>query len=146
QSTILVEARNTPQAITLNDLIDVVKSVVGPTIKINDDLLKAMKGAFDRTIDLYMYALRRLDHARPGASDAVNPGMIDLPQKKWGPIKVTNNDLVTLFSYDESTLSTHEEELEWRGERQGQDSVRVTPRGPGDRSKVLADNTLCPGC
>lgn len=154
QSRIVVEARNTPQSITLNDFIDIIKSTVGAPVKLDklrvDDidprLLEELRKFFYRVVDLYMLAMRGADHVRPGSSDAVNPGVFTLPMKTWGPVEVTNPDLVTLFSYEPQIVAPREDELEWRGERHGQATVRVRPRGPGDRSKVLQDNTLCPGC
>lgn len=145
-SNILVEARNTPQTITLNDLIDIVKATVGPFVKFNDKVHERLKTHFFFVIDIYMRALRGVDHVSPGASDAVNPGLIDLPMKTWGPIKVTDSDLVQLYSVDMTILSPQEDQLEWRGEHPGQTLVRAAPRTPGDRSKVLVDHSLCPLC
>ncbi|HRN60939.1 MAG TPA: hypothetical protein PLI48_05700 [Gammaproteobacteria bacterium] len=143
---VVVAARNTPQTITLNDLIDVAKSTVGAAIEFDSDVLHALHKMFDYTVDLYMGVLRGVDHVRPNASDAVNPGLITLPMKTWGPLRISSPDLVELFSYAEPILATREEQMEWRAEQRGQTSVRVMPRGPGDRSKVLQDYTLCWGC
>ncbi|MBB6065788.1 hypothetical protein HNR76_002360 [Pseudoxanthomonas broegbernensis] len=143
---IVVEARNTPQSITLNDLIDVAKSTVGAAIEFDGYVVETLKRMFYYTIDLYMGVLRGVDHVSPNASDAVNPGLFTLPMKKWGPLKVSSSDLVSLFSYDEPILATREEEMEWRAEQRGQTTVRAMPRGPGERSKVLQDHTLCWGC
>lgn len=146
QSRIMVEARNQPQTITINDIIDVVKSTVGPAVKIDSASITQLMGFFSRIVDLYMGVLRGVDSVKPNASNAVNPGVLALPPKHWGPIEVTSSDLIELFSYDESIVSSQEEELEWLGKSQGQAKVRVMPRGPGDRSKVLQDHTLCWGC
>src|SRR5690606_28282028 len=145
-SRIMVAARNQPQSITLNDLVDVLKSTVGQAVKFKIADLEHLKKFFFRVVDLYMAALRGVDAVRPGTSDLFQKDILVLPQKSWGPIEVTNSDLVTLFSYDPSIVSAQEEEMEWRGERAGQTTVRVMPRTPGERSKVLEDHTLCWGC
>lgn len=145
-SRIMVAARNQPQSITLNDLVDVLKSTVGQAVKFKIADLEHLKKFFFRVVDLYMAALRGVDAVRPGTSDLFQKDILVLPQKSWGPIEVTNSDLVTLFSYDPSIVSAQEEEMEWRGERAGQATVRVMPRTPGERSKVLEDHTLCWGC
>lgn len=146
QSRIMVEARNQPQTITVNDIIDVVKATVGPAIKIDSASLTQLMGFFSRMVDVYMAVLRGVDSVKPNASNAVNAGVLALPPKHWGPIEVTSSDLVSLFSHDESILSSQEEKLEWLGKSQGQAKVRVMPRGPGTRSKVLQDHSLCWGC
>jgi PKD repeat protein len=57
----------------------------------------------------------------------------------WGPVGVTTDDLVTLFSFDESVVQSLEKELKWKGLKLGEATVRVMPRGPGKRSMVLSD-------
>jgi len=146
ESRIIVAARNRPQSITLDDLVDILKSTVGHAVKFENDHVEHLKSFFYRVFDLYQGALRGVDAVRPGTSQSVQKEILVLPAKTWGPIEVVNNDLVTLFSHDESILSSHEGEMEWRGERAGQETVRVMPRTPGDRSKVLVDHTLCWGC
>ena len=142
---LMVEARNQPQTITLNDLVDLVKSIIGLP-KIDQFFQNKLFQVFDYAVDIYLAVLREFDAAMPGSTDALNPGMFTMPAMTWGPVAVTSDDLLELFSYDEQVLSTQEPELEWRGERPGQATVRVMPRGPGDRSKMLLDNTLCWGC
>src|SRR5690606_21551898 len=117
---VMVEARNAPQSITLNDFIDIIKSTIGVPVRldkvkhadIDPALLEELRKFFYRVVDLYMLALRGADHARPGSSDAVNPGIFTLPMKTWGPIEVTDPDLVTLFSYDPEIVAPLEDELE----------------------------------
>src|SRR3546814_12658605 len=63
-----------------------------------------------RTDTLFPYTtlFRSVDAARPGTSAFFDTDVLVMPPKSWGPLEVTNNDLVTLFSYDESILSSHE--------------------------------------
>lgn len=141
---LMIEASNRPQTITLNDLVDLVKSVIGLP-KIDQLFQNKIFQVFDYAVDIYLAVLREFGAAMP-ATDALNPGVFTMPAMQWGPVEVTSNDLVSLFSFDESVLSSQEEELEWRGERPGQATVSIRARGSGDRSKMLIDNTLCWGC
>lgn len=145
RTKLVVEARNNPQTITANDLVDLIKSIIGlPKVEqaFQDQVVKF----FLYVVDLYLHALREVDIVLPKTSDALNGGLFTMPSRRWGPIEVTSQDLLQLFSYDESVLSTREREMEWRGEKPGQATIRMMPRGPGERSKVLLDNTLCWGC
>ncbi|MGY1408263.1 PKD domain-containing protein [Luteimonas sp. A611] len=145
RTRLMVEARNHPQTITLNDLVDLVKSIIGLP-KIDQLFQNKVFQVFDYAVDIYLAVLREFGGAMPGVENALNPGVFTMPAMQWGPVEVASDDLLSLFSYDEQVLSTQEPELEWRGERAGQATVRVMPRGPGDRSKMLLDNTLCWGC
>lgn len=141
QATITVAARNNPQTITFLDLLDVVKSVLGPAVKFPTEHQNRLKDIFEFTLDIFLLALKE-----SGVAASIDPGVFTMPPRSWGPTKVTSDDLVSLFSYEPQVVSAQEKELSWRGERSGQSTVRVMPRGPGERSKVLEDNTLCPGC
>ncbi|QDW66397.1 hypothetical protein [Luteimonas granuli] len=141
KSRLMVEARNQPQTITANDLVDLVKSVLGlPKLSARFEGQITKVGFF--VIDLYMMALRQWGVEPPRG---MNPDVFTMPARTWGPLEVDSADLVTLFSYDPGVLAPREEDLEWLGTATGVAKVRMMPRG-GGRGKVLVDNTLCWGC
>jgi PKD repeat protein len=76
----------------------------------------------------------------------VSAGDIKIPKMTWGPTEITDPRLVQLFSYDTKIAEALEEELEWKGIAIGDTIIRVMPRGPGSKSKILKDHALCIGC
>lgn len=146
KAVIEVEARNQPQTVTVMDLVDLAKTVVGPAVKFDEAYKNALVKVFDFTIDIYQAALRGSEYIKPGSTAGMNPGVFTMPPMKWGPAKITSDDLVTLFSYDQQVVVAREKELTWEAKGYGQTGVRVMVRGAGDRSKVLADHSMCPGC
>lgn len=141
KSRLMVEARNQPQTITANDMVDLFKSAMGFG-KVPDTWEGHVLNVGFFVIDLYMAALRQFGITPP---PSMNPGMFTMPLLTWGPLEVDNADLVTLFSYNASVLTPREEEMEWQGTATGVSKVRMMPRD-GERGKVLIDNTLCWGC
>ncbi|MBT2145450.1 MULTISPECIES: PKD domain-containing protein [unclassified Rhodanobacter] len=144
--TIEVEARNHPQTVTVMDLVDLTKMVVGPNIKFNQAYKDALVSVFDYTIDIYQAALRGSEYMQRGSTAGVNPGAFTMPAMKWGPAKITSDDLVTLFSQDKQVVEPQEKALVWEAKGYGKTGVRAETRGAGDRSKVLVDHSMCPGC
>lgn len=141
RSRLVVEAHNQPQTITANDMVDLVKSILGLPVLSEPFERQVIKVGFF-VIDLYMTALRRFGVTPPSS---VNPDLFTMPFRKWGPLVVDSDDLVTLFSFDTSVLIAHEREMEWQGVGTGITKVRMMPR-VGGRGQVLIDNTLCWGC
>jgi PKD repeat protein len=146
KAVIEVEARNNPQTVTVMDLVDLAKMVIGPNVKFSEEYKNALVKVFDFTIDIYQTALRGSEYMTPGSTAGVNPGVFTMPPMTWGPAKITSDDLVTLFSYDQQVVVAREKELTWEAKGHGKTGVRVMTRGAGDRSKVLVDHSLCPGC
>ncbi|MGY0504994.1 hypothetical protein [Luteimonas sp. e5] len=143
---VTVAAHNTPKPVRLNDIIDLIKSTLGPAIKLDPETTNKAKDVFLYVIDVYMAGLRLDDAIKPGTSDTVNPVLFTMPPMSWGPIKVEDPDLISLFSYDEPIVTTRGEDMQWLAQGRGQTTLRAMPRGPGERSKVLEDHTLCWGC
>ena len=141
--TIELLASNTPMTITIDDLVNLAGAVLGP-VELTDKYRNTVKSVFEFAISLYQAALRQFG-VLPG-SGVLSAGVFTLPARRWGPARITSGDLVELFSGDEQIVSTHEEDLMWRAERNGRTKVRVQTRGAGERSKVLRDHSLCPGC
>lgn len=141
RSRLIVEARNQPQTITTNDLIDLVKSIIGvPGLSKPFEEAVGKVGLF--VIDLYLAAVRNAGAAPPPAP---NPDVFTMPLRTWGPIEVDSPDLVRLMSLDQAVLEPRESEMEWFGASSGAATVRMMPR-VGERAKVLQDNTLCLQC
>lgn len=141
KATITIAARNNPQTITFLDLLDIIKSVLGPAVKFPNQYHDSLKNAFEYTLDMYLYVFKAT-----GQTPSFEHGVFTMPAMTWGPTKVTSDDLVSFFSYEPTVVAAQEEELSWRGEDHGQATVRAMPRGAGDRSKVLQDHSMCPGC
>lgn len=146
RATITLSAHNTPQTITFNDVVDLVKTIVGPLIPVKGDLQEAIKAAFEFAIDLYMAVLREMELVAKGSTDRVNPGVFKMPALTWGPLEVRSSDLVSLFATEGQVLAVEEDELAWRAIGYGSTNARIMPRVAGERSKVLVDDTLCIGC
>jgi PKD repeat protein len=146
KAVIEVEAKNNPQTVTVMDLVDLAKMAIGPNVKFSEEYKNVLVKVFDFTIDIYQTALRGSEYVTPGSTAGINPGAFTLPPMKWGPAKITSDDLVTLFSYDQQVIVAREKELTWEAKGYGKTGVRVMTREAGDRSKVLADHSLCPGC
>ncbi len=141
--TIELVASNTPMTITIMDLVNLAGAVLGP-VELTDSYKSLLKSVFEFAISLYQAALRQFG-VLPGSA-AMNGGVFTMPAKRWGPARIASDDLVSLSSGDEAIVSTREEDLTWHAERNGRTNVRVETRGAGDRSKVLQDHSLCPGC
>ncbi len=141
KATITIAARNNPQTITFLDLLDIVKSTMGPFVKFPDKYHETLKNAFEFTLDLYLYTLKAT-----GQTPLFEHDVFTMPPMVWGPTTVRSDDLVSMFSYEPGVVSPQEQGLSWRGDSSGQAKVRVMPRGPGPRSKVLKDHSMCPGC
>lgn len=141
KATITIAARNNPQTITFLDLLDIIKSVLGPAVKFPNQYHDSLKNVFEYTLDMYLYVFKAT-----GQTPSFEHGVFTMPPMTWGPTKVTSDDLVSFFSYEPTVVAAQEDELSWRGEDHGQSKVRAMPRGPGRRSKVLQDHSMCPGC
>ena len=146
-SRIRVSAVNAPPQITYLDIFEQVKALAGAkNITFSDKFHEVLKATAEFALDLYLRLIKAYEGMYPGTYPWATAGDIRIPEMSWGPVEVRSDRLVTLFSFDESTVRTLEQELEWQGVKFGEAKVRVMPRGPGERSKVLRDHVLCLGC
>ena len=146
-SQIFVTAVNAPPQITYLDIFEQVKTLTGlKNIEFNDKFYEVLKATAEFTLDLYLKIVKTYEASHPGTHSWVTAGDIRIPAMSWGPVEVKSERLVTLFSYDEEVVQSLEQELEWKGLKLGKATVRVMPRGPGEKSKVLRDHALCLGC
>jgi PKD repeat protein len=147
ESEIVVEAANTPPQITYLDIFEQIKTLAGlKNIDFSDKFNEVLKATAEFALDLYLKLVKTYVASHPDAHPWATAGDIRIPAMGWGPVDVKSSDLVTLFSFDETVVQSLEEDLEWQGLKLGEATVRVMPRGPGERSKVLRDHALCLGC
>ena len=146
-SRIVVVAANDPPQITYLDVFEQVKTAVGlKNVDFNEKFDEALKATAEYTLDLYLSVVKTYAASHPGTHEWATAGDLSIPAMTWGPVDVVSSDLVTLFSFDEAVVQSLENDLEWRGVELGEATVRVMPRGPGERSKVFRDHALCLGC
>lgn len=146
-SRVVVAAANTPPPITVTDVVKQALTVIGLANGTPPGAFeKALKAAASFDIGLYMNLVSSYESGHPGTFPWADSGVAQMPALTWGPLEVTSDRLVTLYSADESVVQSLSTQLEWLGASLGDADVRVMPRGPGDRSKVLIDNALCLGC
>jgi hypothetical protein len=147
ESEIVVAAANTPPQITYLDIFEQVKTLAGlKNVDFSDKFHEVLKATAEFALDLYLKLVKAYAASHPGAHPWATAGDIRMPAMAWGPVEVVSSDLVSIFSFDEAVVRSLEEDLEWQGLRLGEATVRVMPRGPGERSKVLRDHALCLGC
>lgn len=146
-SDILVAAANNPPSITLSDVIQQALTITGlKSSSLTDEFEKMVEAAAKFDIGLYMGLISDYEGAHPGTFPWASSTVARMPALTWGPVQVTNGRLIKLFSSDEDAVQSLPDQLEWKGASLGEADVRVMPRGPGSRSKVLRDNALCFGC
>ena len=151
-SMILITAENKPIPITYLDLVEQAYAMWG--LKgLNDSGFKAfetfkehMKAYAWFVVEAYVKVAKSTEGKKPGTHPWVSAGDIKIPKMTWGPLEITDPRLVQLFSYDTSIAEALEEEMEWKGVAIGDTTIRVMPRGPGSKSKILKDHALCIGC
>ena len=148
-STITVAAVNNPPPISVADLAEQLLTLVGlKSLDGIDELRKLYLEAAKFVVDAFYKALRTAEAAAPGTFPDLSADDIHVPIRTWGPVEVTNERLVTLFSYEPEVVAPLEEGegLEWKAIELGEATVRVQTRGPGEKAKLLKDNALCLGC
>jgi PKD repeat protein len=149
-STVIVSAVNDPPPISLFEVMERIYSTLGLSRAAQPRLAERFDEILRNTARFvfseYGRVLRSLDAALPGGMPGVGDDDFRVPLLHWGPVAIVSDDLVTLFSFDEEVVASREPELEWQGVLLGEATVRVVPRGPGERSTVLVDGALCPGC
>lgn len=146
-SQIFVTAVNNPPQISYLDIFEQVKTLAGlKNLEFSDQFYEVLKATAEFALDLYLKLVKTYEASHPGTHSWVTAGDIRIPAMSWGPVEVQSERLVTLFSYDEAVVQSLEQDLEWKGVKLGEATVRVMPRGPGEKSKVLRDYTLCLVC
>jgi PKD repeat protein len=138
-SKIMVVATNQPPKIGALEVVEQIMTLTG---------LKDLKGEL---ADTFTDVLKNTIEFTLGLFKEMFGGVLpdieqQIPPMQWGPVEVTDPRLVQLFSSDSSIVAPLEEELEWKGIALGEATARVTPRGPGEKSKILRDRALCLFC
>ena len=146
-TTVSISATNHPATIRATDVLETLitalgfaKAPSGTAQSFREILVNAMKWA----LDLYRKAVEQYN-AQTGNSIFIDPEA-PLPQMNWGPVIITNPDLVELYSFTEDIITPDTAAFEWKGVTRGEGRIQARARAAGERSKVLLDNTLCLGC
>lgn len=148
-STVTASASNTPVAISAADLAELVGSAIGlKGVKGLDELDKYLLDVANFALDIAYKQMRAVGDAHPGTFPDLEADHLHIPHWTWGPYQVTNERLITLFSFEPEVAAPlpEGEELEWRALAEGEATLRAQPRGPGTKAKLLRDHKLCLGC
>ena len=136
-SKIMVTAVNNPPPLSLTEVMELTMTLIGlkdiNKAQLAESFLEVLSNTAKFTLEFFTKLF-------PGTGNDVQA---KIPPMQWGPVEVVDSRLVQLFSSDESIAAPLEEELEWKGTAVGETKVRVTPRGPGNKAKILKDRHLC---
>ncbi|RME20245.1 MAG: hypothetical protein D6800_13340 [Candidatus Zixiibacteriota bacterium] len=141
-SQVTLMAMNSPATVTMNELIDNLIAGLGFGLPEN---VKATLRLFLTDIarfilDRLRSALIWLNTTYPDLNlDLSDPAVYTFPEMIFGPVTVTEPDLVRLVSYDENIARVDTVMFEWEGMHRGKVEIQAQTRGPGDRSKVIRE-------
>ncbi|MEX2534000.1 MAG: PKD domain-containing protein [Trueperaceae bacterium] len=148
-ATITITATNAPPPISIADLSEQLMTLVGlKDLDGIDAFRQQIYELIKLELDIFYKVLRSAEEGFPGTFPDLSQDNVHIPNMKWGPVEVTNDRLVTLFSYEPEIAAPVDERdgLAWIGVEGGEATVRVQSRGPGAKSKLLKDDIICWGC
>ncbi len=127
---LFLSAGNTPVPITVNDIVTQLLATLPflngqPTQEFGAVLLRAAQFVINQYRDM----LQTYEATHPGTFDDI--ALTSIPSMVFGPVEITHDSLVQLFSEDPSVAAPAEAEMEWQGIARGQTSVRVFTRPGG---------------
>ncbi len=150
RSQIFITAANSPQQMTINEMVDLVLATMGlqatPSVQdIRMIVLNVVKFIVDKLRILYSYL------ATIAPDIFQKPELVDgtwfaFPDMTWGPVEVRSNDLVELFSFYPEILEPDSAVYEWWSVDCGEGRIQARTRVAGERSKVIRDWLFCMGC
>ncbi len=146
-TAVLVAASNNPATIRATEVLEQLLVALGLAKApggIAQNFREVLKNAMTWALGMYRKGVEEYNK-NTNNSVFIDPEA-DLPPMSWGPVMVTNPDLVELYSFTEDIITGNETEFEWQGVTRGEGRIQARGRGAGERSKVLIDNALCWGC